>query len=98
MNGCKKTDGTRYIIRRSKLGKYNIGEVWWTRFPFQDSDEEKHRPAVVIDEKKIAVLAMMVTSKNKDNPYYIEIEDWKCWLFPYLPYENSNKEHVFCKR
>lgn len=59
------------------MGQYNIGEVWWTQFPFEESDESKHRPAIVIDDDKIAVLAMMVTSKEKSNPYSIKIDDWQ---------------------
>lgn len=50
------------------MGKYNIGEVWWTHFPFQEVNEEKHRPAIVIDDNTIAGLAMMVSSKEKNNP------------------------------
>ena len=37
----------------------------------------KHRPAIVIDDNRIAVLAMYVTSQDKDNPYHIEITDWE---------------------
>lgn len=60
------------------MGKYEIGAVWWVHFPFSDADKEKRRPAIVIDEDTIAILAMYVTSKNKvENPYSIEIEDWK---------------------
>lgn len=59
------------------MGTYNIGEVWWTSFPYEEKQEEKHRPAVVIDENTIGVLAMMVTSKEKKTPFYIEINDWK---------------------
>lgn len=58
------------------MADYNIGEVWWTQFPFQEVDECKHRPAIVIDNDKIAILAMMVTSKDKENPYSIRIDDW----------------------
>ncbi len=59
------------------MEKYNLGEVWWTQFPFQEIEESKRRPAIVIDENTIAVLAMMVTSKDKENPYSIKIDDWK---------------------
>lgn len=59
------------------MGEYNIGEVWWTQFPFEDSDEDKHRPAIVIDDNTIAVLAMMVTSKEKSNPFCVKIDEWK---------------------
>ena len=58
------------------MGKYNLGEVWWTQFPFQEIDISKRRPAIVIDENTIVVLAMMVTSKDKKNPYSIKIDDW----------------------
>ena len=60
------------------MGKYNIGEVWWVQFPYSDKNEVKRRPAIVIDEYTMAILAMYVTTKNKpDNPYSIPIEDWK---------------------
>ena len=59
------------------MGKYDIGEIWWTHFPFEEINEDKHRPAIVIDETKIAVLTMMVTTKQKNNPYCIAIDDWK---------------------
>jgi mRNA-degrading endonuclease toxin of MazEF toxin-antitoxin module len=57
------------------MGKYNVGEVWWIHFPFDDSDELKRRPAIVIDDDTIAILAMYVTSKN-NSPYSIELKDW----------------------
>ncbi len=59
------------------MGKYNLGEVWWTQFPFEEIEESKRRPAIVIDENTIAVLVMMVTSKDKSNPYSIKIDDWQ---------------------
>lgn len=59
------------------MEKYNIGEVWWIHFPYDDEVNEKRRPAIVIDNETIAILATYVTSKNKDNPYSIEIEDWE---------------------
>ena len=37
------------------MGNYNIGEVWWTQFPFEDSDEDKHKPAIVIDDNTTSV-------------------------------------------
>ncbi len=59
------------------MGKYNIGEVWWIHFPYEELDNLKRRPAIVIDDDTIAILAMYVTSKNKENSYYsVEIRDW----------------------
>ena len=70
--------GIKYTRPRlPKIEKYNIGEVWWVQFPYSDQDKEKRRPAIVIDDETIAVLAMYVTSQKKDNPYSIEIEDWE---------------------
>ena len=59
------------------MGKYNIGDVWWTHFPFENSNIVKHRPAIVINDDEIAILAMYVTSKDKETPYSIEITDWE---------------------
>ena len=42
--------------------------MWWVQFPFKDH-KEKLRPAVIIDDNRIAILAMYVTSQNKDNPF-----------------------------
>ena len=51
--------------------------VWWTHFPFENSNIVKHRPAIVINDDEIAILAMYVTSKDKETPYSIEITDWE---------------------
>ena len=60
------------------MEKYNIGDVWWIHFPYSDKNEMKRRPAIVIDDDTIAILAMYVTTKNKENnPYNILIKDWK---------------------
>ena len=60
------------------MEKYNIGEVWWIHFPYSDKDQIKRRPAIVIDDDTIAILAMYVTTKNKkDNPYSIFLDDWR---------------------
>ncbi|MDD7665024.1 MAG: type II toxin-antitoxin system PemK/MazF family toxin [Lachnospiraceae bacterium] len=59
------------------MQKYNIGEVWWTEFPFDDIEFSKHRPAIIIDDDTIAILAIKVTSKEKNNPFYVEIQDWE---------------------
>ncbi len=46
-------------------------------FPFDEKDREKYRPAIIIDDETIAILTIYVTSKNKDNPFSIFIEDWE---------------------
>lgn len=60
------------------MERYNIGDVWWVHFPYSDKEIVKRRPAIIIDDDTIAILAMYVTTKNKENnPYSIAIEDWK---------------------
>lgn len=46
-------------------------------FHLKKKNDEKHRPAIIIDDNKIAILTLYVTSQNKDNPYSIKITDWK---------------------
>ena len=63
--------GRLFISKRRRImGKYNIGDVWWTHFPFENSN-------IVINDDEIAILAMYVTSKDKETPYSIEITDWE---------------------
>ena len=38
------------------MGKYNIGDLWWTYFPFSDKEEYKRRPAIVIDDDVVAFI------------------------------------------
>lgn len=59
------------------MAKYNIGDLWWVDFPYEETNDYKHRPAIVIDDHTMAVLAMYVTSQNKNIAYSIEIEDWE---------------------
>ncbi len=49
--------------RRERMGNYNIGEVWWTQFPFEDTDEDKHRPAIVTETKKRTIVEMDIPIK-----------------------------------
>lgn len=72
MNGMKSTKERWPIVERCK-----IGELWWVEFPFDEVDIDKRRPAIIIDDEHMAVLGMYVTSKNKENPYSIEITYWK---------------------
>ena len=59
------------------MKEFSIGEIWWTSFPFDDVDETKHRPAIIIDDNRIAILVMYVTSQDKDNPFFIKIDQWQ---------------------
>ena len=47
------------------MSNYNVGDVWWVHFPFDEKDQEKYRPAIVIDDDTIAILAMYITSLLK---------------------------------
>lgn len=56
----------------------NIGDLWWTHFPFSDAKMIKRRPAVIVDNDMIAILSMYITSQQHENdPFLIEIRDWK---------------------
>ncbi len=56
----------------------NIGDLWWTHFPYSDAKIIKRRPAVIVDNDMIAILSMYVTSQQHENdPFLIEIRDWK---------------------
>lgn len=56
----------------------NIGDLWWTHFPFLDVNNIKRRPAVIVDNDMIAILSMYVTSqKHENDPFLIEIRDWQ---------------------
>ena len=59
------------------MEKYEIGDVWWVYFPFEDIDQVKRRPAIIVDDETIAILTIKVTSQEKDNPYSIYIKDWQ---------------------
>lgn len=59
------------------MNKYEIGDVWWVDFPFEDNSYTKFRPAIVLDNEKIAILAIKVTSKDKDEAFSIKIDDYK---------------------
>ena len=52
------------------MGRYSTGDVWWIHFPYSDSEELKRRPAIVLDDDTIAILALYVTTKNKVNNLY----------------------------
>lgn len=60
------------------MNKPEIGEVWYVNFPFEEKNEAKARPAFVIDEFRMAILAVEITSVSKpEDPYRIEIRDWQ---------------------
>ncbi len=56
---------------------FNKGDIWWVHFPFSECNKFKRRPAVIIDNGLLAILSLYVTTKEKDNPYFIKIENWK---------------------
>jgi len=29
----------KFIYKRRRLKKYNLGEVWWSKFPFQEVED-----------------------------------------------------------
>lgn len=57
------------------MSKYEIGDVWWVRYPFEEIEKEKHRPAIVIDDETIAILSMYITTQNRNIPYSVQIKN-----------------------
>ena len=58
---------------------FNVGEVWWAKFPYEDTpDEYTIRPVVVLDETTIGILSVKVTkhSPRDFDPYDIPIFYW----------------------
>lgn len=58
--------------RRKRLGNYNIGEVWWTQFPFEDSDEDKHDRYKIYNHKLYKLLLTDIPESMRDDSFEID--------------------------
>lgn len=59
------------------MNNYEVGDVWLVNYPYEESEESKNRPAIIVDDRHVAVMYMYVTSRDKDEPYSVKIEDWR---------------------
>ena len=55
------------------MRKYNPGEIVEASFPYEDSEEEKVRPVLVLKDYGEEMLVMKITSKHKGREWDIEI-------------------------
>ena len=58
--------------------KFNRWDIWWAYVKYEESNIEKRRPIVVIDDRTAFVLGLFVTSASPRPQYddYI-IQDWE---------------------
>ena len=53
-------------------------DIYWAEVPFEDTDDSKIRPVIILDDRTVFVIGVGVTSqspKPKSNDYVIQ--DWK---------------------
>lgn len=56
------------------MNKY---EIYWADVPFEDSDESKLRPILILNDVALVITALKITSKGKSTATQIEISNWK---------------------
>ncbi|MDU4641308.1 MAG: type II toxin-antitoxin system PemK/MazF family toxin [Negativicoccus massiliensis] len=59
--------------------KADVWEVWWVRFKYEDSDDWKERPAVILDKNEAFVIGAKVTTHEprKNFPGEYQILRWE---------------------
>lgn len=53
-------------------------EIWWAKVKFEDSEEVKRRPVLIINSNVVAIIAYKMTSTNRGDksPNY-QVREWK---------------------
>lgn len=53
-------------------------ELWYADFPFEDTNDSKDRPVIVLSVQPLCVLSIKVTSHNvrESDKYDVPIEHW----------------------
>lgn len=53
-------------------------DIWLVDFPFEDSNEEKSRPVIVLNAETLEVLSVKITSHTpRTDPYDVPITKWQ---------------------
>lgn len=52
-------------------------DIYWADIPFEDEDNDKNRPALVITEIKEQVLFLKITTKGTASEYHLPITEWE---------------------
>lgn len=60
------------------MSKFFRGDVYFALYPYDDDlDKNKPRPVIVLDEEKLEVLVVKVTSQEKKDNDDLDIIYWK---------------------
>lgn len=53
-------------------------EIWWAKVKFEESNEVKKRPVLIIDSNTVVIIAFKMTSTDRgDRPPYYQVREWK---------------------
>lgn len=55
----------------------NKNDIYWAEIHFQDEDETKVRPALIINESRDSVTVLKITTKGNASDYQFEIIEWE---------------------
>lgn len=55
----------------------NKSDIYWAEVKFQENDETKTRPALVIGSSKDTVSVLKITTKGTSSEYQYEILEWE---------------------
>ena len=57
--------------------KYEVWDVWMASVRYEDSDERKERPVLVLDANRFFITSAKMTSTQPRNSKEYLLEDWK---------------------
>lgn len=52
-------------------------DIYWALIPFEETDAEKSRPALVITEVSDQVMFLKITTKGKTPDFHMTITEWE---------------------
>lgn len=56
---------------------YKRWEIWWAKVKFEDSEEVKRRPVLIIDSNIVAIAFKMTSTDRGDRPPNYQVREWK---------------------
>ena len=79
-------------VPTSRLPRVQVGEIWWAEVPFEESNESKDRPALVMATGKRSATVLMFTSADKKGrPGYLAVDPY-LWHTPRSSYLRTDRE------
>lgn len=71
-----RTDITSY--RQIMSGNIKQWDIWWANVKFEESDEVKRRPVLIVNPQKVFVVALKMTSRDRgDSMEEYRVRDWR---------------------